>query len=149
VVTAGDTVGELSIVDGGTRSADAETLEDTTVVFVPREVLLQLLRTEPSVAEHILRIMAATLRRLTEATADLVFLDLPRRVAKVLLEHPRTAHGTVDLGLTQSDLAHRVGATRQSVNASLRTLERRGWITVDGQTIVINQVEALSRYAVR
>jgi CRP-like cAMP-binding protein len=142
-------MGELSLVDGGTRSADAETLDETVLVFVPRESVLEIMRTEPSVSASILRSMAATLRRLTEATADLVFLDLPRRIAKLLLEQPRSKDGTVELRLSQTDLAHRVGATRQSVNASLRGFERRGWLDVQGQAIVLKQVEALERFAGR
>lgn len=149
VVNAGETVGELSVVDGGTRSADAETLEETTVVFVPRDALLQLMLREPTVSGHILRSLAASLRRLTEATADLVFLDLPRRIAKLLLEQPRSADGVVDLGLTQTDLAHRVGSTRQSVNASLRMFERRGWLEVHGQKVVLREVDALARFSAR
>ncbi len=149
VVTAGDTIGGLSLIDGGTRSADAETLEESLLLFVPREEVLRLMRTEPSVSEHILLAMAADLRRLTDAMADLVFLDLPRRIAKLVLEQPRSPDGTVDLGLTQTDLAHRVGATRQSVNASLRGFERRGWLDLNGQQVVLRDVGALERFATR
>ena len=149
VVNARETVGELSIVDGGTRSADAETLEESRLVFVPRDALLALMQSEPTVSGHILRTLAGILRRLTDATADLVFLDLPRRIAKLLLEQPRADDGTVDLGLTQTDLAHRVGSTRQSVNASLRMFERRGWLELHGQKIVLREVDALARFSAR
>jgi CRP-like cAMP-binding protein len=91
--------------------------------------------------------VAAGFRRLTDATADLVFLDLPRRVAKVLLEHPRSADGKVDLGMSQEQLSHLVAGTRQSVNQALRGFERRGWITLAGRAVLLRDAEALTRFA--
>ena len=90
---------------------------------------------------------ADTLRRLTDVTADLVFLDLPRRVAKVLLGQPRAEDGTIRLRLNQEELAHQVGSTRQSVNAALRGFERRGWIRVRERVVTVQQEAALSRFA--
>ena len=58
-----------------------------------------------------------------------MFLDLPRRVAKVLLSQPRGADGVIRLRMSQEELAHQVGGTRQSVNAALRGFERRGWLS--------------------
>jgi CRP/FNR family cyclic AMP-dependent transcriptional regulator len=150
IVEAGGTIGEVSVADGGVRSADAETIDDDTqLLFVSRQAAQEVCRRVPAAAEALSRLVAASLRRLTEATADLVFLDLPRRVAKLLLEHPRRTDGVVDLGLSQEELAHRVGGTRQSVNLALRGFERRGWITAGGQTVVIADQAALERFAGR
>ena len=99
VVEPGGVIGELGVIDGGPRSADAETLDAAEVLVVPREVVLDLQRRFPEVTASLLVGVAAGFRRLTDATADLVFLDLPRRVAKALLDHPRGADGAVDLGL--------------------------------------------------
>ena len=87
------------------------------------------------------------MRRLTEATSDLVFLDLPRRVAKALLSQPRDGAGVICPQLTQEQLAHHAAGTRQSVNAALRGFERRGWITVDGRAVTVRQPEMLARFA--
>jgi CRP-like cAMP-binding protein len=91
--------------------------------------------------------IAATLRRLTEATSDLVFLDLPRRVAKVLLNQPRGDDGIIRLKLSQEQLAHQAGGTRQSVNAALRGFERRGWIEAQDRAMTVQQEAALRRFA--
>jgi CRP-like cAMP-binding protein len=99
------------------------------------------------VAQALLASVAATLRRLTEAASDLVFLDLPRRVAKVLLSQPRDDSGIIQLKISQEQLAHQAGGTRQSVNAALRGFERRGWIEVRDRALAINQAEALRRFA--
>ena len=83
----------------------------------------------------------------TEAASDLVFLDLPRRLAKFLLSQQRDDDGIVRLRLSQEQLAHRAGSTRQSVNAALRGFERRSWIEVHDRVIVVTQVAALARFA--
>jgi CRP/FNR family cyclic AMP-dependent transcriptional regulator len=70
----------------------------------------------------------------------------PRRVAKMLLSQPSGDDGTIRLKLSQEDLAHQVGGTRQSVNAALRGFERRGWIEVHDRTVTVRQAAALSRF---
>jgi CRP/FNR family transcriptional regulator, cyclic AMP receptor protein len=101
----------------------------------------------PSVARALTNSIAATLRRLTESTADLVFLDLPRRVAKVLLGQPSGDDGVIRLTMSQEQLAHQAAGTRQSVNAVLRGFERRGWIEVEGRAVTVRQASALTRFA--
>ena len=91
--------------------------------------------------------VAATLRRLTEAVSDLVFLDLPRRVAKILLSQPRGEDGVIQLRMSQEQLAHQAGGSRQSVNAALRGFERRGWIEVHDRAVTVKQAVTLGRFA--
>jgi CRP/FNR family transcriptional regulator, cyclic AMP receptor protein len=147
VIGPGTMFGEIGVADGGRRSADAEALEASRLLLVPREMILDLCGREPEVALALLRSVAATLRRLTEAASDLVFLDLPRRVAKVLLSQPRREDGVISPSLSQEELAHQAGGSRQSVNAALRGFERRGWIQVSGRTVTITQAAALNRFA--
>jgi CRP/FNR family transcriptional regulator, cyclic AMP receptor protein len=139
--------GELSVADSGPRSADAETLEESRLLFIPRETIHQVCARQPALAQALTGSLAATLRRLTEAASDLVFLDLPRRVAKVLLSQPRGADGLIRCTLTQQELSHQAGSTRQSVNAAMRGFERRGWIRVRERAVTVQQEAALSRFA--
>jgi CRP/FNR family transcriptional regulator, cyclic AMP receptor protein len=143
----GGTIGELSVADSGPRSADAETLEETRLLLVPREAVQDLCARVPSAAHALTGSLAAMLRRLTDAASDLVFLDMPRRVAKVLLNQPRGDDGVIRLALTQEEIAHQVGSTRQSVNAALRGFERRGWIAVHDRSVIVKQAAALRRFA--
>jgi len=143
----GDLLGEPSLVDGGARSADAQTQDEARLLILPREAVLALARQDAGVAMKMLAAVSATLRRLTDLTEDLVFLDLPRRVAKILLSVPIPPGGSVDLGMSQEQLAHRVGGTRQSVNAALRGFERRGWIDTNGRHVTIREGGALARFA--
>jgi CRP-like cAMP-binding protein len=147
VLGAGDVLGEPSLVDGGARSADAQAQDETSLLILPREAVVALARRDAGVAMKMLAAVSATLRRLTDLTEDLVFLDLPRRVAKILLSVPIPPGGSADLGMTQEQMAHRVGGTRQSVNAALRGFERRGWIDTNGRHVTIKQPDALGRFA--
>jgi CRP/FNR family cyclic AMP-dependent transcriptional regulator len=147
IIHPGGLLGELGVVDGGPRSADAETLEDSQLLLVPRDVVRDICARVPTAAQALTSSIAATLRRLTEATADLVFLDLPRRVAKTLLGQPRGDDGVIRPRLSQEELAHQAGSTRQSVNAALRGFERRGWIEMQDRTVMVKQPDALGRFA--
>ncbi len=149
IIPAGGVFGELSIADGGPRSADAETLEECQLLLVPRETVQDICARVPSAAEALTGAIAANLRRLTDEASDLVFLDLPRRVAKVLLSQAGDDDGVIRLNLRQEELAHQVGGTRQSVNAALRGFQRRGWIEMRDRTVTVTQVPALARFAGR
>jgi len=147
VVQPGGVFGELAAVDGGPRSADAETLEESRLLLIPQELVHDICARVPAAALAIAQSLAAILRRLTEGASDLVFLDLPRRVAKVLLSQPRDHDGTIRLKMSQEELAHQAAGTRQSVNAALRGFERRGWIEVRDRVVSVRQPAALAQFA--
>jgi len=144
-------LGEVSLLDGGPRSASAEAVDPVTVVAIARSTLLGVFQRERSVAEAMLRASGGLLRRLTGQAADLVFLDLEGRVAKLLVGmagergQQRDGGSVLELGLTQTDLASMVGGSRQSVNQILRSLSGRGLIEVHGQEILIADEAALRR----
>jgi CRP/FNR family transcriptional regulator, cyclic AMP receptor protein len=145
--------GELPMVDGGLRSASAAAVEATTLLTLNRTALLESLRESPEFVDRLLRSLGSTVRRLTDQAADLVFLDLHGRVAKLLLglaeEQGISESGgwVLDLHLTQTDLANMVGGSRQSVNQVLRSFQRVGYLELDGRRIVIRKPELLQRRA--
>jgi CRP-like cAMP-binding protein len=136
----GASIGELAIVDGGTRSAGAVALEDTELVCLPRDALMALLHASPEAALALAQDLAAMLRRLTTSAADLVFLDLPRRLAKLLVT------GDVD-GMAQAQVAARLGVGRQSLNKALSRFADRGWVEVQRAAVVVLDRQALARFA--
>ena len=148
-----DVFGELAIVDAGPRSASAEAVEASKVLVVSRAALLELMKTHPDVNEAVLRSLGSSLRRLTEQAADLVFLDLHGRVAKLVVglaekEHAAPEDAVVlDLHITQSDIGHMVGGSRQSVNQILKSFERRGLVEVHGSRLTVKDLEGLRRRA--
>jgi CRP/FNR family transcriptional regulator, cyclic AMP receptor protein len=143
----GGALGEVSVADGGQRSADVETMAESQLLLVPRETIQAVCARVPAVAKALASAIAATLRQANEATSDLVFLDLPRRVAKLLLSQPRGADGVIGHQLTQEEYARRLGSTRQSVNIAMRGFERRGWIEISDRTVTVRQPDALGRFA--
>jgi CRP/FNR family cyclic AMP-dependent transcriptional regulator len=148
IMEEGSTIGEVGIVDGGPRSASAVALEPSTLVMVPAEAVREVAAASPELKEQLLLNMTEMVRRLTGTSSDLVFLDLPRRLAKLIVTACDSAEGGVaDLGLTQGELGNRLGATRQSVNTALRTFARRGLIAMEGQRLKALDVEALERFA--
>jgi CRP/FNR family transcriptional regulator, cyclic AMP receptor protein len=146
-VPPGGIFGELSIADGGSRSADAETLEDSQLLLIPRATIQEICGRVPTAAQALAEAMAASLRRLTDAASDMVFLDLPRRVARVLVSQTPDGDGVIRLKQRQEELANQVGATRQSVNAALRGFQRRGWIQLHERTVIVTHAAALSPFA--
>ena len=147
IIPAGGMFGELGVADSGPRSGDAETLEECQLLLIPRETIQDVCARVPAAAQALARSIAVSLRRLTEVASDLVFLDLPRRVAKVLLSQPRGEDGVIRQKMSQEEFAHQVGGTRQSVNAALRGFERRGWIEVHDRAVTVKQAAALGRFA--
>ena len=147
VVEPPQALGELTVADGGARSLSVSALTAAVVLRVPRDALLEVAARSPALTRALLASLAGVVRRLTGAAADLVFLDIPRRVAKFVLTL-RDADGSdvVRTRLTQTDMADRVGASRQSLNAALQEFQRRGWITVGPGEIRIRDVEALRRF---
>ena len=152
-LSPGEAFGELALVDGNPRSASAEALHDTVALELGRTEFLTAMADEPGVAEAVIATLGSILRRLTEQAADLVFLDLHGRIAKLLLQMATDVGSgnsdgiTLDLHLTQSEIASMVGGSRQSVNQVLRSFERRGYIDVQGKTIVVKEQEMLKRRA--
>lgn len=146
VLGAGDVLGELSVFDGLPRSAAVEALDAAEVLLLPAEAVRSVVVANPTALLAVTQQLAGQVRRLTGSAADLVFLDLPRRLAKLVLT--RAAGGTVaDLGVSQAGLAAQLGTTRQSVNKALGGLTARGWISASSARITVLDEAALRRFA--
>lgn len=144
VAGPGSTLGEPSLVDAAGRSATVVALEPTVVLRVPRDDVLAVARDHPAVQDELLGALARLVRLLSTSCADLVLLDLPRRVAKLLLAESR--EGRVGLDLSQAALGAMVGGSRQTVNAALGQLERHGWIERSPSGVVLRDEAALRRF---
>lgn len=151
VLDEGDFFGELSLIDEQPRSATVVATEPTDTLLLHREDFLKFLNANPEQSIVLLRALCRRLRQTDEVVEDAVFLDVPGRLAKKLLELAedygrRTSTGTViGLRLTQHELATMVGATRESVNKHLRSYRARGIIEMDHQRILILRPEELQR----
>ena len=141
--------GELAILDGGPRSASAQAVERSVLLVVTRQELLRLLRSDEKLAEALLRILGAMVRRTTRQVSDLAFLDLQGRVAGQLLALAGDGAPARTRQVTQAELASMVNGARQTVNQALRSLEARGLIRSNGRSFEIVDRERLKLLAER
>jgi CRP/FNR family cyclic AMP-dependent transcriptional regulator len=139
--------GELALLDGGPRAASAEAVERSTLRVVTRDQLLGLLRSDDQVAEALLHLLGTIVRRTTRQLTDLVFLNLPGRVARqlLLLAEDGDGPGTTTRQVTQGELATMVGGARQTVNQVLKSLEARGYIRAAGRVFELLDRDRLQR----
>jgi len=130
----GDVFGDLALFDDGPRSATVTALNETHTLALARQDFISTLERNPDAMRRMLALLVKTIRHSTGHIEDLVFLDLPGRVAKCLLDLADAA-GSDQVDLTQEDLAAFVGATRVSVNRVLADLEKRGAIKIGRRNI--------------
>jgi CRP/FNR family transcriptional regulator, cyclic AMP receptor protein len=147
ILNDGEFFGELAVIDGEERSADATTLEPTELLMLTKDDLHDIIQRYPRISVHLLETLAGRLRRTTEAYLAYSALDVNGRLAMQLLRLSEqhgvvTANGVrIDLKLTQTDLGALVGASRESVNKVMGFFRRQGYVTLDdkNQIIVRNQ----------
>lgn len=146
-------LGELSLFDPGPRTASATAVAETQLIGLGHEQLGSLLGDHPRIAGTLLAALARRLRRTNENLADLVFTDVPGRVAKALLDLSQRFGRPVEEGvlvahdLTQEELAQLVGASRETVNKALADFAGRGWLRLEARAVLLTDVERLQRRA--
>jgi CRP/FNR family cyclic AMP-dependent transcriptional regulator len=153
VIGPGEMFGELSLFDPIPRTSSASAVTDATLAVLPHDSLLPLLRKRPEISLHMLRALVQRLRRANDVTADLVFTDVPGRVAKALLDLAERFGQQTDDGLqvhhdlTQEELAQLVGASRETVNKALADFAARGWLQISARSVLIVDSERLRKRA--
>ncbi|MDD9208029.1 Crp/Fnr family transcriptional regulator [Georgenia sp. 10Sc9-8] len=153
VLGPSEMLGELTLFDPGPRSTTASAVAPTRLLTLEHSDLMGLLDSRPELAKHMLKALAQRLRRTNTALADLVFSDVPGRVAKALMDladrfgRPTDEGVHVPHDLTQEELAQLVGASRETVNKSLADFVSRGWIRLEGRAVVLLDVDRVRRRA--
>ena len=151
ILGPGEMFGELSLFDPGPRTSTATAVTDAKLLSLSHEKLIPWLKGNPEVSLHLLARLAQRLRRTNEAVGDLVFSDVPGRVAKALIDLGERFGKQTDEGLfvhhdlTQEELAQLVGASRETVNKALADFAGRNWLKLDGRAVLITDFERLSK----
>ena len=151
ILGPGDMFGELSLFDPGPRTSTATAVTEAKLLSLSHEKVIPWLKQNPEVSLQLLTRLSQRLRRTNEAVGDLVFSDVPGRVAKALIDlgdrfGKTTPEGLlVNHDLTQEELAQLVGASRETVNKALADFAGRGWLKLDGRSVLITDVERLSK----
>jgi CRP/FNR family cyclic AMP-dependent transcriptional regulator len=149
----GEMFGELSLFDPIPRTSSATAVTDARLAGLAHDALRTWLSSRPEVAMHMLQALAQRLRRINDVKADLVFTDVPGRVAKALLDLAErfgvpTPEGIqVNHDLTQEELAQLVGASRETVNKALADFTARGWIQLAAKSVLVTDADRLRKRA--
>jgi len=151
ILGPGDMFGELSLFDPGPRTATATAVTDARVLALAHDQVIGLVTQHPQVSLELLARLAQRLRRTNEVLADLVFSDVPGRVAKALMDLGSRFGVQKDDGLhvnhdlTQEELAQLVGASRETVNKALADFAARSWVRLEPRAVVVLDYERLSK----
>ncbi|HUW87258.1 MAG TPA: Crp/Fnr family transcriptional regulator [Candidatus Paceibacterota bacterium] len=151
ILGPGEMFGELSLFDAGPRTATATAVTDVRLLSLGHDQVIPWVTRHPQVALDLLERLAQRLRRTNEVVGDLVFSDVPGRVAKALMDlgdrfGKETDEGLyVNHDLTQEELAQLVGASRETVNKALADFASRNWIRLDGRAVLIIDVDRLNK----
>ncbi|MGE0415946.1 MAG: Crp/Fnr family transcriptional regulator [Acetobacteraceae bacterium] len=152
VINPGEVFGEIALLDGKPRSADAAATEETTLLVLERRVFLPFLSENQDLVLRLLAVLCDRLRKTSVALEEIALFDLPARLARVLLkladDYGRASDngGTrIDFKLSQRDLSNLVASTRESVNKQLRAWRDTNVVDLDGGYIVLLRPERLAR----
>ena len=152
ILNAGEIFGEIAVLDGGERSADATAMTDCELLVLARRDLLPVLENRADLLMILLKILCRSLRLTTEQVEDVTFRHLESRVAKALVHLAEGVglhgiHGgpSIELHVSQRELGNMAGGSRESVNKHLQIWHRQGLIDLSKGSILIRDVEAIER----
>jgi CRP-like cAMP-binding protein len=148
LITDGEIIGEIALLDGLPRTADATAITDCELMVIERRDFIPLVSSEPDVAFKLIELLCKRLRHTTEQLEDVMFLDLPGRLAKVLLQLAKPAARGATVTLTQRHLGEIIGMSRESTNKQLRAWQDRDWVRLEQGRIAILAPDALAGIAV-
>ncbi|WP_440642745.1 Crp/Fnr family transcriptional regulator [Bradyrhizobium sp. PUT101] len=141
----GHWTGEACFLTRKPRRGEVRAALDTTLLHVPLDALDRMAAKDPTVSHHIAQILMMSVETLLEVVHDLQKPQADRRIASVLQRTIRI--GEAPLPLTQSELGIMANASRKQVNAALKQFKEAGWLTHTYRAIIVNDVNALRRYA--
>lgn len=144
-IADGDVFGEIALLDGRPRTADAMAFTDCKLMTMERRDFIPILRSHPEVAITLLEILCQRLRRTTEQVQDLMFLDLRGRLVKALLLLSQKAEPNGRILISQNDLSQIVGMSREMINKQLQVWASNRWILLERKRITVLRPDALAR----
>jgi CRP-like cAMP-binding protein len=150
IVHPGDVFGEIALIDGGERSADADAMTDCELLVLNRRDFMPILEHRADICLILLRILCQSLRRTSEQVEDVLFQHLESRIAKALRQLAERARpsgvpgSSVGLRVSQRELGNIAGCSRESVNRHLQAWQKAGWVDLGKGTIVIRNLAAIN-----
>jgi len=132
----GEHFGELSLIDDQPRSAHVIAMEESSILVLRREDFRRRVEASPNVAWALLQELSRRLRRADEKIGNLVLLDVPGRIARLLLDAAKECgNDLIDKPLTHQTIAQVIGASRETVSRALREFQENGWVSTERRRI--------------
>jgi len=147
ILSAGEVFGEIALLDGSDRTADATAITDCELLVLDHRDFMPFLERRADLCILLLRLLCQRLRRTDQQVQEAMFGRLEDRIAMALIRlaqgAPPVGSGGVMLRITQQELAGMVGAARESVNKQLHIWQKEGVLRLGKRLIEIADIEAL------
>jgi CRP/FNR family transcriptional regulator, cyclic AMP receptor protein len=147
LLESGDSFGEIAVLDGNARTANAEAVTAVELFVVRRADLMALIGREPRLAAELISLLCKRLRWTSDLIEEAAFLSLPARLARRLVkmaeEHGSAVAGGLELRISQADLAGFLSVSRQVVNQQLQVWQRKGWVEVGRGRVLVKDAKGL------
>ena len=150
LIGPGETLGEVAVLDGQARTADAIAHTDCEIVFIDRREFLPFVRSHPALAMKFIELLCTRIRWTSDQVEQVILQNLPGRLASALIrltEKHRLAPQGRTIAITQQEISEMVGMTRESINKQLRVWATRKWVRLEHGAIVVLQAEPLQALA--
>ena len=150
LIGPGEIFGEIALLDGGERTADAIANTNCEVFIINRREFIPFVRSQPALAMKFIELLCARLRWTSDQVEQIILQDLPGRLASALIrltERHKLAQGGRTIAVTQQEISEMVGMTRESINKQLRAWAARSWVRLEHGAIVVLDAEPLQALA--
>ena len=146
LIGPGEIFGEVALLDGQSRSADATANTNCEIFVIDRREFIPFVRSQPALAMKFIELLCARLRTTSDQVEQVILQNLPGRLASALLrltEKHKAAQGGRTIAITQQEISEMVGMTRESINKQLRAWAARDWVRLEHGAIVVLKPQAL------
>ena len=146
LIGPGEIFGEVAVLDGQARTADATANTNCEIIVIDRREFLPFVRSQPALAMKFIELLCARLRWTTDQVEQVILQDLPGRLASALIrltDRHKPAQGGRSIAVTQQEISEMVGMTRESINKQLRAWAARNWVRLEHGAIVVLDAESL------
>src|ERR1700716_1010810 len=146
LIGPGEIIGEIAVLDGQARTADATANTNCEIFVIDRREFLPFVRSHPALAMKFIELLCAKLRWTSDQVEQVILQNLPGRLASALIrlaEKHKLAPGDQTIAVTQQEMSEMVGMTRESINKQLRVWAARKWVRLEHGAIVVLNAEPL------
>ena len=150
LIGPGEIFGEIALLDGRERTADATANTNCEVFIIDRREFLPFVRSQPALAMKFIELLCARLRWTSDQVEQIILQDLPGRLASALIrltERHKATQGGRAIAITQQEISEMVGMSRESINQQLRAWASRNWVRLEHGAIIVLEAGPLQEIA--